>query len=119
MSEIENKIPFHLLTRCHSKYEPCTDEGHQAAATHYRNPELCKAFMNSMRHPANCMCHGSNQEPTQIGYEVLHLIKWAIKYAPWRLSDLRTDTLQQTIDYVSEEAQGIANKSKEIRGIST
>lgn len=88
MNEIDVKVPFRLMEHCSSKHEwdPSTDE-------YYKH-----------NHYKDCMCHGSNMQPTGIGYEVLNLIKWAFEFAAWRLTPVRDNptTIQTAINRASE-----------------
>jgi len=91
MSEIEAKIPFNTLDRCSSKH-------------------------NDYHHPEDCICAGSGVMPTQLGYEMLRLIKWAMEYSPQRLTKLSCNTLQEAIDFNTEQQEKREAKRRERNG---
>ena len=49
--------------------------------------QRCTLNCEGYNHPANCMCKGSGIEPTMLGYELIRLIQWLIRYAPQRLTN--------------------------------
>lgn len=108
-AKINVDIPFRLLESCDSKYPECNEH-----ESHGPNLE-CRTYSNWIRHPITCMCHGSGMQPTRIGYEAIYLIRWLLMYAPFRMSELSVNSLQQVIDYISKEQARNEVRAKQMR----
>lgn len=99
--DIEAKIPINFL-------QPCTNK-------------TWKHSEHTWKHLESCSCNGSGQEPTMLGYAILNFIKWSIRYAPHRFTQLALnseDTIQTALDWESKE-QRLAHvrreKEREVR----